>query len=277
MSERKQTALITGASSGIGTAFAHVFASHGYDLVMTARREARLQAIADRLTRQHNVRVHVIPCDLATRGAALTLCTQIQDRDIVIDALVNSAGFGVPGGYARPEWCVHEQMLQTMVVAVSELTYRLLPGMVERRYGRIVNVASTAGLVDSGAGTMYGAAKAFVVRFSVSLSREVSKHGVYVTAICPGPTATEFHRAPGMAETIKGMPGWMWMDPLTVANQGFAAVMAGKPVYVNGLVNRMMVALFRYVPHSIVSKLGRQVARMHRRMEEVFRLAGRPR
>src|SRR5438045_2009607 len=165
MIERKRTALITGASSGIGAAFAGVFVSHGFDVVITGRREARLQTLADRLTREHGALVHVIPCDLATRGAAASLCAELERRELVIDTLVNNAGFGVPGGYTSPEWSLHEQMLQLMVVAVSELTYRLLPGMIDRKYGRIINVASLAGLVDSGAGTLYGAAKAFVVTF----------------------------------------------------------------------------------------------------------------
>jgi short-subunit dehydrogenase len=265
MTARRKTALITGASSGIGEAFAEVFAANGFDLVITARRAVRLQALAERLTRERGAEVHVIPSDLAMRGAAAALCTEIAHRGLTIDALVNSAGFGVPGKYAEARWSVYEEMLQVMVMALSELTHRLLPGMIERGYGRIVNVASTAGLAPSGAGALYGAAKTFVVNFSTSLAREVSRHGVLVTAICPGLTDTDFHRAPGLGDTVRGMPRWMWMDARTVASQGFAAVMAGEPVYVNGRVNKLLVTLFRYVPHPILAGVGRQVARVRRR------------
>jgi uncharacterized protein len=158
MTERRKTALITGASSGIGEAFAAVFAANGFDLVITARREPRLQALAERLIREHGAQIHVIPSDLAARGAATALCSEIAARGLTIDALVNSAGFGAAGKYAEAQWSVYEEMLQVMVIAVSELTHRLLPGMIERRYGRIVNVASTAGLAPAGAGALYGAA-----------------------------------------------------------------------------------------------------------------------
>ena len=265
MTARRKTALITGASSGIGEAFAEVFAANGFDLVITARRAVRLQALAERLTRERGARIHVIPSDLAMGGTAAALCTAIAHRGLTIDALVNSAGFGVPGKYAEARWSVYEGILQVMVMSLSELTHRLLPGMIERGYGRIVNVASTAGLAPSGAGALYGAAKTFVVNFSTSLAREVSRHGVLVTAICPGLTDTDFHRAPGVGDTVRGMPRWMWMDARTVASQGFAAVMAGEPVYVNGRVNKLLVTLYRYVPQPILARVGRQVARVRRR------------
>jgi short-subunit dehydrogenase len=252
-----KTALVTGASSGIGAAFAEGFASAGFNLVVTARREARLQAIAAQLRSSHGVRVEVIPCDLTAPGAASVLCAEIERRGLVVTALVNSAGCGAPGVFTTPAWEVHERMLQMMVVALSELTYRLLPGMIERRHGRIVNVASIAGLVPSGAGTLYGAAKTYVVSFSRSLAREVAGHGIHVTAVCPGLTQTEFHATPPLRDTVKGMPRWMWMDAHTVARQGFDAVMNGHTVYVNGSVNRALVAFFRHVPQSLVRAVRR--------------------
>jgi short-subunit dehydrogenase len=260
-----RTALITGASSGIGEAFADVFASMGFDIVITARREEQLRAVAERLTRVYGTQVHVVPCDLAIATAPAALCAEIERRGVAVDVLVNNAGFGVPGSYMAANWAVHEAMLQVMVVAVAELTYRLLPGMIERGYGRIINVASLAGVVRAPAGTLYGAAKTFVVRFSESLSREVASHNIHVTAICPGLTRTGFHHAPGARETVSGMPGWMWMDAQTVARQGVAAVMAGKPIYVNGGLNRVMAGLFRYVPLPAMRALGRRVVRVYRR------------
>ena len=152
MGAQQRVALITGASSGIGEAFADVFASEGFALVITARREPRLQALADRL-RRDQADSEVVACDLATEGA-VERRVPIQRRGLAIDALVNNAGFGAAGGYTSPSWDVHENMLQVMVVAASELTNWFLPGMIERRYGRIVNVASVGGLVHAGTGTL---------------------------------------------------------------------------------------------------------------------------
>jgi short-subunit dehydrogenase len=257
---RKRTVLITGASSGIGEAFADAFAAEGFDLVITARREERLHAVAERIAQQRHSRVDVIPCDLRDQDAPARLCAAIEERGLIIDALVNNAGFGVSGGFTSCSWQAHAAMLQVMVCAVAELTYRLLPGMVDRRYGRIVNVASLAGVAATPAGTVYGAAKTFVVRFSQSLSREVSRHGVHVTAVCPGLTRTGFHSAADARASVAGMPRWLWMDADTVARQGVAAVMAGRTVYVNGAVNRATAAVFRFIPLPIVIAAGRRLA-----------------
>ena len=254
---RRKTALITGASSGIGAAFAEVFASEGFDLVVTARRESRLHDIADRLHRQYGAHVVVIVADLTRADAAARLFGTIHERGVTVDALVNSAGFGAPGGYMSAPLTGHQDMLKVMVAAMSELTYLSLQGMLDRGYGRIVNVASTAGLAPTGAGTMYGAAKAFVVTFSVSLGREVSRRGVYVTAVCPGLTRTEFHERPELFATVKNMPHWMWMDPLDVARRGFRASMSGTSVCVTGGVNRLMVALLRYAPLTLLRNVAR--------------------
>jgi len=140
---------VTGASAGIGAAFAEVLASHGFDLVITARREAKLQDVAAAMRGRHGVEVHVIPVDHADPSSAGRLCEELTRRGLVIDALVNNAGYGVPGLYNAVPWQVHEDFLRVMVAGVCELTYRLLPGMVERGYGRIVNVASLAGLVPA--------------------------------------------------------------------------------------------------------------------------------
>ena len=155
---------MTGASSGIGEAFAEVFAASGFSLVLVARREARLRAVADRLCGRYGVEAHVIVCDLSRPDAVDGLCRRIADQRLDIDALVNNAGYGVPGSYLKNPWEVHAAFLQVMVGTVAELTYRLLPGMIERRYGRVVNVASLAGLMPAPAGhTLYAASKAFMV------------------------------------------------------------------------------------------------------------------
>jgi short-subunit dehydrogenase len=258
--------LITGASAGIGGAFADVFASEGFDLVITARREDRLRALAARLEQAYGHRVHVIVSDLARRDAPGQLHRELEARGLTIDALVNNAGYGVPGTYLASSWERHDAMLQVMVVSVSELTYRLLPGMIERRYGRIINVASLAGLVPAPAGhTLYAATKAFAIKFSEALSHEVRRHGVHVTALCPGFTLSEFHDVTGTRAQVSKLPSWMWMDAPTVARQGFEAVMAGAPIYINGSANRAIAAFVRHLPQPVVMWAGRRLGRSYRK------------
>jgi uncharacterized protein len=260
-----RTVLITGASSGIGEAFADVFAAEGFDLVLTARREDRLRAVADRLTRVHGRRVHVIVADLAVPGACARLTDEITAQGITVDALVNNAGYGVPGAYVKSPWARHDAFLQVLVVAVAELTYRLLPGMIERGYGRIVNVASLAGLMPAPAGhTLYAAAKAFLIKFSESLAHEVRAQGVHVTAVAPGFTYTEFHDVSGTRERVKGLPRWAWMDAATVARQGYDAVMAGRSLEINGRVNRTAAYLARVIPRSVLTYLAKATAKGYR-------------
>jgi short-subunit dehydrogenase len=261
----RRTALVTGASSGIGEAFADVFASAGFDLVLVARREERLRAVASRLEQQHAVRAHTIVCDLSQRGAIPGLVADLSTRGLSVDALVNNAGYGIPGVFTASRWEQHDAMLHVMLVSVCELTHALLPGMIARGYGRIVNVASLAGLVPAPAGhTLYAAVKAFLIKFTESLSHETSAHGVYVTALCPGFTLSEFHDVTGTRERVSRLPSWMWMDAATVARQGYEAVMAGTPVYINGRVNRGIALLARYVPQSVVSAIGRSFGRAYR-------------
>lgn len=261
-----RTALITGASSGIGEAFADVFAAHGFDLVITARREDRLREVAARLEQRYGIRVMVFVADHSRHDTAERLCEELASRGLTIDALVNNAGYGVPGTFIASPWQRHQDMMQVMVVGLAELTHRLLPGMIERGYGRIVNVASLAGLVPAPAGhTLYAAAKALVIKFSEALSNEVRQHNVYVTAVCPGFTISEFHDVTGTREQMKSLPPWMWLDSPTVARQGFDAVMAGTPIYINGRVNRSIALLVRYVPQSVVKAIGRRLGRSYRK------------
>jgi uncharacterized protein len=261
-----RTALITGASSGIGEAFAEVFAAEGFDLVITARREDRLQAVAERLRRAHGRRVEVIVGDLSQRNACERLVLEVASTGLTIDALVNNAGYGIPGSYVKSTWPEHEAFLQVMVVAVAELTRRLLPGMLERGYGRIVNVASLAGLVPPTAGhTLYNASKAFVVRFSQALAQEVQPHGVHVTAVCPGFTLSEFHDLTGTRAMVSKLPKFMWMTAPGVARQGYDAVMAGKPVHVPGAFSASVATLSRFLPDRLVFAVNRRLSRSYRK------------
>jgi uncharacterized protein len=262
----RRTALITGASAGIGEAFADVFAAEGFDLVVTARREDRLRALAARIEQQRGVRVEIVVEDLSDPAAPARLCAELEARGITIDALVNNAGYGVTGVYTSSEWRRHADFLQVMVIAVAELTHRLLPGMIDRGYGRIVNVASLAGLSPAPAGhTLYAASKAFVIKFSEALAAEVKKHGVLVTAVCPGFTLSEFHDVTGTRATVSRLPRFMWMDAPTVAREGFDAVMSGVPIYVNGRVNRGIATLVRYLPYRLLVLGARLTAGSYRK------------
>jgi hypothetical protein len=262
----KRTALITGASSGIGEAFADVFAAEGFDLVITARREERLRAVKARLEERYGVHAELIVVDLEKPDAPGRICAELEARGLKIDVLVNNAGYGVAGSFLSSSWEVHSRFLQIMVTAVAELTYRLLPGMIERQYGRIINVASLAGLVPAPAGhTLYAAAKAFLIKFSESLGHEVRRDNVLVTALCPGFTYSEFHDVTGTRAMMNRMPGWMWMSAADVARRGYDAVMKGDAIVVTGRMNSTIAALVRILPQRLVVALGRRIGREYRK------------
>ena len=251
-----RTVLVTGASAGIGQAFAHVFAEHGWHVVVTARRRERLEALAADLTGRYGVTTRVIVADLADPHAGEHIAREVAAAGIALGGLVNNAGYAVPKRYRHTTWEQQATFLQVMVTAVAELTHRFLPGMVDRRYGRIINVASIAALIPGSAvgHTLYSASKAFLVRFSQSLTTEVRKHGVHVTALCPGMTHSEFHDVTGTREKVSRLPKWAWMDAPEVARQGYAASMKGRAVCVTGAANRGLVLLSRVLPEEVVMR-----------------------
>ena len=243
-------ALITGASSGIGAAFAHIYASHGYDLAITARRADRLAALADDVRLRHGVEVLIAPADLADAASPAAVLEQIAAHGRTIDALVNNAGYGLPGTYGATSWDDQRAFLQVLLIAVCELTHRVLPGMVERRFGRIVNVASVAGLIPGTPGqTLYGATKSFLVRFSQSLHLEAQGSGVHVSALCPGLTYSEFHDvAQSRARMTEAAPKWLWLGADEVAAAGYEAAEANRPICVPGAPNKAIAALAKIIP-----------------------------
>jgi short-subunit dehydrogenase len=245
--------LVTGASAGIGAAFARLYARQGYDLALTARRADRLQALAEELRQAHGIEVLVLPADLSQPGAVDAVIAGITAAGRTVDVLVNNAGYGLPGTYAGTRWADQQAFLQVLLTSVCEMTHRLLPGMIERGHGRIVNVASLAGLVPGmPSHTLYGATKAFLVRFSQSLHLETLGTGVHVTALCPGYTWSEFHDVNGTRQMADRIPRWMWLDSETVARLGHEAVEANRPVRVTGAVNRLIAAICKVVPDSWV-------------------------
>jgi short-subunit dehydrogenase len=263
----KKTALITGASAGIGAALARVFAANGFDLVLTARRADRLDALAGELRSAHGRTVHVVAADLADPAAPARIFDEVTRAGATIDALVNNAGYGLPGKFLNSSWATHRDFLQVMAISVAELCHLFAPGMAGRRRGWIINVASTAGLVPGSAGhTLYGAVKSLVIRFSESLALELRPQGVNVTALCPGFTYSEFHDVNGMRRQVSQLPTWMWMDADTVARQAYGAVMRGDIVYVNGAVNKVMIALARYTPDWLVKTFLKRFSKNYRRV-----------
>lgn len=247
-------ALVTGASSGIGAAIAREYARRGVPLILTARREDRLQAMAATLRSQ--VAVEIFSADLSDPAAPRALCEAIAARGLQVSHLVNNAGYGVPGRFLSSDWKTHADFLQVMVGAVAELTYRVLPAMEAAGYGRILNVASLAALTPSSAGhTLYGAAKALVVHFSESLAQECAPRGVHVTALCPGMTYTEFHDVNGMRGRVSKLPKSLWSDADAVARSGIDAVERGDLRCVAGGMNRLIAGLSKYLPDAAARKL----------------------
>lgn len=246
----RRLALITGASAGIGLAFARIFASHGYDLALTARRGPRLETLADDIRLRYGGETLIVPADLAEPDAPARILAEIEAQGRRVDALVNNAGYGLPGAYADTRWEDQQAFLQVMVTAPCELAHRVLPGMLERRFGRIVNVASLAGLIPGGAGhTLYGASKALLVRFSQSLHLETEAQGVHVTALCPGFTFSEFHDVNGTrAQVSASTPAWLWLGADEVAAAGYEAVEANRPICVPGSPNKAIAAVAKILP-----------------------------
>ena len=253
----KQTALITGASAGIGEAFAREYARRGVDLILIARRGDRLRRLRDELVEHHGISVLVIETDLSDPAAPEMIWNAVSARSIDVDILINNAGYGVPGRLMSSSLQTHRDFQQVMVEAVVALCYLFIPAMRERRRGTIINVASLAGHMPgmSGGHTLYGAAKAWMIKFSESLAFELKPDGISVCALCPGFTYTEFHDVTGVRDKIAKMPGYMLMTAEDVVLQGIEAVERGEIVFINGRVNRLIAILARLLPTRWVYRL----------------------
>jgi len=246
----RKLALVTGASAGIGAAFARLLAARGYDLALTARRLDRLDALAADLRARHGVEALTVAADLSQPGAPGRILDRLAAQGRSVDGLINNAGYGLPGVYADTSWADQAAFVQVMVTAPCELAHRVLGGMRERRFGRIVNVASLAGLMPPAAGhTLYAASKAFLIRFSQSLHLENAGQGVHVSALCPGFTYTEFHDVNGTRERAStSTPKWLWMEAEDVVAAGWRAVEANRPVCVPGAPSKAVAAFAKTIP-----------------------------
>ncbi|HEX7815090.1 SDR family oxidoreductase [Dyella sp.] len=267
MSQARPLSLVTGASAGIGATFARALAARGHDLVLTARREERLQALAKELIDKHGCTVTVIAADLAAATAPQQLCDALDAKGLQVDWLINNAGYGVPGTFDAVAWETHADFIQVMMTAPAELICRLLPGMRRRGYGRIVNVSSLAAHVPGSAGhTLYAASKAYLVKFSQSLALENGDRGVHVCALCPGFTWSEFHDVTGTRQMMNKLPGFMWQTSEEVVGQGIAAVERGDAVYVTGKVNKFIKTLVKLMPDRFALWLSGRESRRYRNL-----------
>lgn len=264
--DTKKYALITGASSGIGEAIAREYSRRGKPVILTARRTERLQALAKELSA--NAPCVVIAADLADRSAPKTLFDETSARGLVVDTLVNNAGYGVPGRYLSSDWKTHADFLQVMIHAVGELTHLYLPAMEKAGHGRILNIASLAGLAPASAGhTLYGATKAWLIRFSECLALETAAKGINVTALCPGFTYTEFHDVNGMRSSISKLPKFIWLSSEQVAKIGVDAVESGKTKVISGSTNKLIALLCKYLPDWLAKALVAGKSKQFRNMD----------
>lgn len=265
MSKARPLSLITGASAGIGAAFARALAARGHDVVLTARRTDRLETLASELRHQHGINTTVLTCDLADPHAVEQLCTTLDERGLQVDWLINNAGYGVPGRFDQNDWPVHADFLRVLVTAPTELAWRLIGGMRERGYGRIVNVSSLAGHVPGSAGhTLYAASKAYLIKFSQSLALESQALDVHVCALCPGFTRSEFHDVTGTRPLVSKMPDFMWQTAEAVVQEGIDAVERGEAVHVTGRFNRTVKGLFKLVPDRLALKMSAKQSKRYR-------------
>jgi uncharacterized protein len=256
---RRATALVTGASGGIGLELARLLAADGHDLVLVARSRERLDEEAAALARDHGVTATAIALDLAGPEAPERLHDDVRRRGLEIDVLVNNAGFGSHGRFVETDWEPERRMIQLNMLALTGLTKRFLPGMVERRRGRVLNVASTAAFQPGPLMAVYYATKAYVLSFSEAIAEELRGTGVTVTALCPGPTLTGFQGAAGIGNVrlIRGAMRFLVMDAASVARIGYRALMRGRPVVVAGRLNRLLAWSVRITPRSVVRRISR--------------------
>jgi hypothetical protein len=247
-----KTALITGASVGIGRDLAELFARDGHHLILTARNESQLQESAAKLRDQYHVNVAVIVQDLSTADASQRIFDQLPSKSI--DYLINNAGFGTHGPFAEAELQSQLSMLQVNVVALTQLTRLILPGMLARKSGRIMNVASLAAFLPGPFMAVYYASKAYVLSFSEALASEIANTGVTVTALCPGGTKTEFQKRAGIGE-VQGKSNAT--SSIEVAQIGYDAMMRGRSSVVTGFANKISAFALRFLPRSTAAGIAK--------------------
>ena len=248
-----EVVLITGASAGLGEAFARAYAARGRDLALVARRGERLEALAKDLSGRHGVEAFPIVGDLSEFGAERAVLDAVAAKGRRVATLVNNAGFSIPQSFAAVPWAAQRDFLMTLVVSACGLAHGVLPGMVERGAGAIVNVASLAGFAPGAAGhSLYPGAKSLMIKFSEALDAEYRAAGVKVTSVCPGFTQTEFAAANGTQAVMDASPRLFFQTAEKVVETAIRANEAGRVVVIPGWHNQLAAALLRYLPEPLV-------------------------
>jgi hypothetical protein len=254
--------LITGASSGFGVEFTHLFAADGWNVVMVARSGAAMETVAQEVEERDGVEVVVMPKDLAARGASAELVASLDQRGVTVDALVNSAGFSTYGEFWRDDPAVQSSMLQVNVVALTELSRLLVPGMVERGFGRVVHLGSVGSFGPAPMTAAYAATKAYVLSLSLAMAEELAGTGVTVTCLCPGPTETGFQSRADMSDSAL-IRGRALAGAREVAEAGYAAMRSGKPYVVTGAASKAFAFGSRFLPRTTTARIaGRSQRRL---------------
>ncbi|MFY9310577.1 MAG: SDR family oxidoreductase [Bacteroidia bacterium] len=251
-------AVITGASSGIGLELAELFAKNKVNLVLVARSESKLKELAEKLQKQYAVKVHLLAKDLSNYDTAKEVFDWCGSQGVTVDFLVNNAGFGDFGMFSESRWDKQLQMINLNITTLTYLTHLFLPSMVNRKNGRVLNVASTAAFQPGPLMAVYYATKAYVLHFSEAVANELSGTGVTVTALCPGATESGFQAAADMQES-KLVKGKKLPTSKEVAEYGYRAMMQGKAVAIHGTVNYLMANSVRFTPRGLVTKIARMV------------------
>ena len=249
-----KTALITGASSGLGKDFATLFAERGYDLVLTARRKKNLEEISINLTNQFGVKVFFISCDLSDLKSTEEIYNFCEESKIQIDVLVNNAGYGLTDSFDKISLKDHINFINVLSTSAIVLTRLFLPGMIKREFGRIINISSVAAFAPfTNSGGMYIATKLMLLKFSEMIHNDYKSKNIFSCAVCPGFTHTEFHK--NMKEFKSSIPSFMWMESRTVAEQAYDASMLGKEIIINGWRYKVLVFLMKITPKWLVKLL----------------------
>lgn len=255
MAAAGKTALVTGASSGIGEALARVHAERGGNLVVVARRQEKLETLKAELENAHGITVHVLPKDLTDPDAPRQIHDELDARGVPVDYLINNAGFGYRGLFHEQDWTQNEAMIKLNILALAGLTHTFLPQMIDRGSGRVLNVASMAGFVPGPLQAVYYATKAFVISFSEAVANELAGTGVTVTVLCPGPTETEFTRR---AEMVGVRLLEKMASAREIAQVGYNAMLKGKTVVVPGLFSKFTIhGLLRLSPRRLTTGISR--------------------
>lgn len=246
-----KTAVITGASSGLGAEYARQLAARGADLVLVARDREALERLAGELTARHGVEVEVMDLDLLVARQLQRLERRLADEQRPVEMLVNNAGFGLPLAFERNDVDDEVRHLELHVEVPMRLTHAALGPMLARGRGRIVNIASVAGFTPR---STYGACKGWLISFSRWANGAYSPRGVTVTAVCPGFTHTNFHERAGLPPGQEGIPGWMWLDAPTVVSESLRDIARGRAVSIPSAKYKALVTLARFVPSSVVAR-----------------------